>query len=280
MPVETVQHVRRMRGGAQAHLMRADDGHFYVVKFQNNPQHLRVLANELLATRLAESVGLPVPITEIVSVQEWLIKNTPELRVDSAGLTSHCKPGLQFGARYVCDPAEGQVFDYLPESMFAKVKNLAAFAGMLVVDKWLGNANGRQAVFWKKTNERKYTATFIDQGYCFNAGEWNFPDSALRGVYARNFVYQGVTGWESFEPRLSRVEKMDPAVIHEIAGTVPPAWTGNDWGEMETLAAAIVERRSKVRELITAFRDSTRQPFPSWRQATEVKAVASRPAVQ
>src|SRR6476646_6992838 len=35
MPVEAVQHVRRMRGGAQAHLMRADDGHFYVVKFQN-----------------------------------------------------------------------------------------------------------------------------------------------------------------------------------------------------------------------------------------------------
>jgi len=69
MPVEAVQHVRRMRGGAQAHLMRADDGHFYVVKFQNNPQHLRVLANELLATRLAESVGLPVPITEIVTVQ-------------------------------------------------------------------------------------------------------------------------------------------------------------------------------------------------------------------
>jgi hypothetical protein len=89
MPVEAVQHVRRMRGGAQAHLMRADDGHFYVVKFQNNPQHLRVLANELLATRLAESVGLPVPMTDIVIVQEWLIKNTPELRVDLAGLTSH-----------------------------------------------------------------------------------------------------------------------------------------------------------------------------------------------
>jgi hypothetical protein len=269
-----------MRGGAQAHLMRADDGHFYVVKFQNNPQHLRVLANELLATRLAESIGLPVPITDIVTVQEWLIKNTQELHVDQAGLSSQCKPGLQFGARYVCDPAEGQVFDYLPESMFAKVKNLAAFAGMLVLDKWLGNANGRQAVFWKKINERKYTATFIDQGYCFNAGEWNFPDSALRGVYARNFVYQDVHGWESFEPWLSRVEKMDPAVIHEIAGVVPPEWTGNDWGEMETLAAAIVERRSKVRELITAFRDSTRQPFPSWRQSAEVKTIVSRPAVQ
>ncbi len=280
MPVEAVQHVRRMRGGAQAHLMRADDGHFYVVKFQNNPQHLRVLANELLATRLAESVGLPVPATEIVGVREWLIKNTQELHVDQAGLSSQCKPGLQFGARYVCDPADGHAFDYIPESMFAKVRNVAAFAGMLVVDKWLGNANGRQAVFWKKTNERKYTATFIDQGYCFNAGEWNFPDSALRGVYARNFVYQGVRGWESFDPWLSRVENFDAAVIHEIAGAIPPAWTGNDWGEMETLAAAIVERRSKVRELITAFRNSTRQPFPSWGQGGEPKATANKSVVQ
>jgi len=280
MPVQAVQHVRRMRGGAQAHLMRADDGHFYVVKFQNNPQHLRVLANELLATRLAESVGLPVPATEIVGVREWLIKNTQELHIDQAGLSSQCKPGLQFGARYVCDPADGQVFDYIPESMFAKVKNLAAFAGMLVVDKWLGNANGRQAVFWKKTNERKYTATFIDQGYCFNAGEWNFPDSALRGVYARNFVYQDVRGWESFEPWLSRVENFEAATIHEIAGTVPPEWAGNDWREMETLAAAIVERRSKVRELITAFRNSTRQPFSSWGQPITDKSTIMRSVVQ
>ena len=269
MPVEAVQHVRRMRGGAQAHLMRADDGHFYVVKFQNNPQHLRVLANELLATRLAEHVGLPVPVTEIVEVREWLVENTPELRLDLSGLASRCKPGLQFGARYVCDPAEGQVFDYLPESMLSKVRNLAAFAGMLAVDKWLGNANGRQAVFWKKTREKKYTATFIDQGYCFNAGEWNFPDSALRGVYARNLVYQEVRGWESFEPWLARVESFAPDAIQEIAGAVPPEWTGNDWEEMERLVEKIVERRSKVRELITAFRNSTRQPFPAWGRAVE-----------
>jgi hypothetical protein len=51
MPIQAVQHVRKMRGGAQSHLMRASDGHYYVVKFQNNPQHLRVLANELLVAR-------------------------------------------------------------------------------------------------------------------------------------------------------------------------------------------------------------------------------------
>lgn len=254
--------------------MRADDGHFYVVKFQNNPQHLRVLANELLATRLAERLGLPVPVTEIVKVEAWLIENTVELRMDTVGLSTRCKPGLQFGARYVCDPAEGQVFDYLPESMLPRVRNLAAFAGMLVADKWLGNANGRQAVFWKKLNERKYTATFIDQGYCFNAGEWNFPDSPLRGVYARNLVYQHVRGWESFAPWLARVENFDPDAVREIAEAIPPEWTGNDWTPLENLMQAIIDRRSKVRDLISAFRNSSRQPFPAWGQP-EAKSQAS-----
>jgi hypothetical protein len=178
---------------------------------------------------------------------------------------------LQFGARYVCDPAEGQVFDYLPESMLPKVRNLAAFAGMLVVDKWLGNANGRQAVFWKKAQERKYTATFIDQGYCFNAGEWNFPDSALRGVYSRNIVYQDVRDWQSFEPWLSRVENFDAALVRETAGGIPPEWAGHDWSELEKLVEAIVERRAKVRELIEAFRNSSRQPFPAWGQPAAPK---------
>src|SRR5262249_37359317 len=149
------------------------------------------------------------------------------------GLSSRLKPGLQFGARYVCDPAESHVFDYLPESMLSRVRNLAAFAGMLALDKWLGNANGRQAVFWKKAQERKYTATFIDQGYCFNAGEWNFPDSALRGVYSRNAVYEQVSGWESFEPWLARVESFDPAEVRDAAGALPPEWTGGDWAALE-----------------------------------------------
>jgi hypothetical protein len=46
-----------------------------------NPQHVRVLANELLATRIAERIGLPVPVTELIEVSPWLIENTPELRI-------------------------------------------------------------------------------------------------------------------------------------------------------------------------------------------------------
>jgi hypothetical protein len=253
-----------MRGGAQGHLMRCSDGNFYVVKFQNNPQHLRVLTNEILATRLAERAGLPVPVTEVVEVNDWLVEHTPELHVQLAHDTIRCDAGLQFGSQYAVSPLEGQVFDYLPAEMFGLVRNLEAFAGIMVLDKWTGNADGRQAAFWRRSRERKYTAAFIDQGYCFNAGEWTFPDYPLRGVYARNEVYASVRGWESFEPWLSRIETMEEDVMWGLAEEIPPDWYGREWEELEKLVRTLIVRRVAVRELIEAFRVSPRRPFPAW----------------
>jgi hypothetical protein len=275
MPANAVQHVRRMRGGAQSHLIRADDGHFYVVKFKNNPQHLRVLANELLATRLAEQIGLPVPRTELIHVDEWLIANTPEMRIELSGCNLPCAPGVQCGSRFVVNPSDGQVFDILPETMMQRVKGVEAFAGALAFDKWTCNCNGRQAAFWKRPRDRKYTVAFIDQGYCFNAGEWSFPDAPLRGVYGRNFVYVGVTGWDSFEPWLSRIEQLDPARIWACAEIVPPEWYG-DWDDMIHLATKLVERRSRVRALIEEFRKSSREPFPNWNTGVRYQVTGSR----
>jgi HipA-like kinase len=259
-----VQHVRKMRGGSQAHLMRCMDGNFYVVKFRNNPQHLRVLANEMLATHLAQSIGLPVPAMAVVEVGDWLVQHTPELTIQLPGSVVPCQAGLHFGSRYAVSPLQGQVFDYLPASMLGRVRNLDAFAGVLALDKWLGNTDARQAVFWRRMRERKYTATFIDQGYCFNASEWTFPDQALRGVYSSNEVYAGVTGWTSFEPWLARIEGMNPEVIWEGAEAIPPAWYGSDWTGLENLVRQVIERRKGVRDLISAFRASAKTPFPGW----------------
>jgi len=74
--------------------------------------------------------------------------------------------GPSIGSRYVVPPTEGEVYDYLPEAMTRRVRNLSDFAGILVFDKWTCNADGRQAAFWKRRGERKFTASFIDQGYC------------------------------------------------------------------------------------------------------------------
>jgi len=253
-----------MRGGAQSQLMLGADGKLWVVKFQNNPQHLRVLANELIATRLAAAVGLTVPQSDVVEVTEWLVANTFDMQVEGRGGRERYSAGLQFGSQFVGGLMPGQVVDYLPEQQLDEVRNLAEFAGMLCIDKWAGNCNGRQAVFERRPRERKYRATFIDQGFCFNAGEWTFPDSPLRGIYARNKVYARVTGWESFEPWLSRVESMEAGVLWEIAEAVPPEWYGGDTAVIERLMEQMLGRRSRVRELIASFRDSEREPFPMW----------------
>ena len=267
MAVTAVQTIRRMRGGAQSQLMLGADGRLWVVKFRNNPQGERVLANELIATRLAEAIGLTVPQTDVVDVSAWLVENSPEMWVDALsgrGERVRCAAGLQFGSLFVGGLMPGQVVDYLPEDMLPEVRNVGEFAGMLCLDKWTGNANGRQAVFHRKPRERRYRATFIDQGFCFNANGWSFPDAPLRGVYARNRVYEAVTGWESFEPWLGRIEAMERDALFRIAEGAPPEWYGGDTAPLEQLIEQLAARRRRVRELIEAFRDSDRQPFPNW----------------
>ncbi len=243
------------------------DSRLWVVKFQNNPQHLRVLANELIATRLAEAIGLPVPATDVVEVTDWLIENTRDLYVErTTGTRERCRAGLQFGCQYVGGEQARHVVDYLPEQDLQAVKNVGAFAGVLALDKWTGNCNGRQAVFSRKTRERGYRVTFIDQGFCFNVAAWDFPDAPKRGVYGRNLVYGKVTGWESFEPWLSRIETIKDETLWRIADAVPPEWYDGDTGLLERLIDELLRRRAGVRELIEAFRESDRLPFPRWRE--------------
>jgi hypothetical protein len=264
LAVIAIQQIRRMRGGAQSHLMLASDGNLYVVKFRNNPQHVRVLANEFLATRLAAAIGLAVPPSEVIEVSEWLIQNTAELTIELRGGGQQCQAGLHFASRWVGGLMPGQTVDYLPEEQLLEVRNLAEFAGILALDKWTCNINGRQAVFQKSRRERRYNATFIDQGYCFHAGDWKFVDVHLGGVFAENTVYRGVAGWTSFEPWLSRIESFAPETAWGIAELIPPEWYGGDVSALEVLLERLLARRARVRELIVGFGESARRPFPNW----------------
>jgi len=262
---QAVEQVRRMRGGAQAQLMRCGDEAHYVVKFQNNPQGLRILANELLGTRLAARLGLPVAAGEVVEVREELIAHTEDLVMQLGRGRAPCKAGRQFGSRYPGPPAEMVVYDFLPEEQLRAVVNLSDFCGMLVFDKWTCNTNGRQAVFFRAGGETRYQAQMIDQGFCFNAGEWNFPDAPLRGLYARHRVYDPVRGLDSFEPWLARVEKFDEAALEEAGSAIPPEWYNFEPEALERLLAQLLRRRKIVRELVIAAWKSSAQPFPNWK---------------
>ena len=116
MAKQAVEHVRRLRGGAQSHLMRCEDGYYYVVKFRNNPQGVRILANEMLAAKLALAIGLPVSQPEVIEVSDWLIEHTPELYMQWGRERVRCVSGFQFGSRFPCDPLRTPVYDFLPDA--------------------------------------------------------------------------------------------------------------------------------------------------------------------
>jgi len=290
-----IEHVRRMRGGAQAQLMRCDDGGYYIVKFQNNPQHLRILANEMLATRLAARLGLCVPQIEVVEVRPELIAYSTEMVIQLGIGRAPCAAGKQFGSQFPGHPARMAVHDFLPDEELVAVRNLPDFLGIFVFDKWTCNTNGRQAIFFREPSEAAspvsaevrmsapiaaasapsdpalhdmtpYSAMMIDHGFCFNAGEWDFPDAPLRGLYSRHRVYENVRSMDSFETWLARLEThMTETVLGEEAGRIPPEWYADDWTALERLIERLHARRGRVRELIFSARNSGRDPFPNWK---------------
>ncbi|HXH48959.1 MAG TPA: HipA family kinase [Terriglobia bacterium] len=259
--------IRRMRGGSQPFLMGCDDGQTYVVKFSNNPQHVRILANEMIASRLAALIQLPVPEGAFVRVSQGLISGTPLLRFETAGREEQCAAGVHYGSRFPGVPSQTLVVDFLPDRLLRRVANLASiFLGAYVLDKWTCNCDGRQVIFYR-TIEHKgscYSATLIDHGFCFNDGEWNFPDSPIRSLYPRRLVYESVRGLHSFEPYLSRIENIEPIELEECLREVPRNWCGDDPEQISRLAERLYERRRRVRQLIIDAKESSLRPFPNW----------------
>ena len=99
---------------------------------------------------------------------------------------------------------------------------------------------------------------------CFNAGEWSFPDSPLRGAYARQEVYAHIASWGDFEPWLSRIERCSKAILQSIARDISIEWYGEPH-DLDCLLDSLFERRRAVRCPIDDFRKSHRNPFPNWK---------------
>lgn len=277
MPVTARRFVRRMRGGAQAQLLEADDGRFYVTKFTSNPQHRRVLINDWLGQAFLRHLGICVPRAEVVEVSSSFIAQNPELCFQLGSSRSAVPAGRHFGSATPGDPGRLAVYDYLPDTLLAQVVNLDHFAGVLAFDKWTGNADARQAVFFRAAvrdywdearfaaGHKGFLAWMIDHGYLFDGPNWDFTDSPLQGLYHRKFVYDGITRMEDFEPWLARIESFPESVADEALRSMPSEWIGPDHDALMDLLERLFRRRKRVGALLRATAASARGPFAHWR---------------
>jgi hypothetical protein len=269
MPIQARKLIRKMRGGAQAHLLECTDGGFYVVKFVNNPQHRRILINEWLANSFLRYLQIHVPVTSLVEVRADFIAENPELHFVIGPRREAVAAGLHFGSKLAVHPERVAIFDFLPDKLLAKVENRVDFLGTLVFDKWVGNADSRQAVFFRAhakswtpirgdpPNRIGFFAQMIDHGFSFNG--------PLQGLYFRTSVYDEVRSLESFQPWLDLVTNFPEEVIDSAWKEIPREWVAEDEHALEQLLEQLLKRRKRVPELIEQARGKRATAFANWR---------------
>src|SRR5215216_5013991 len=105
MPINARRHIRKMRGGSQSHLLEGDDGCFYVVKFLNNPQHRRVLINELVSSVFLRYLQIPCPDTAMIAISPEFLKDNPQVSLELGAQSISVETGRHFGSKFPGDPA-------------------------------------------------------------------------------------------------------------------------------------------------------------------------------
>ena len=266
-----------MRGGAQAHLIEAEDGGFYVVKFTNNPQHRRIVINEWLAAAFLRYLQVHVPDTTIIELTPEFIASNPDLYLSIGSSQQPVPPGLHFGSRVAVHPDRVAVFDFLPDKLLSKVENRVDFLGVLAFDKWVANADSRQAVFFRARAKTwtpitgttparvGFFAQMIDHGFAFNGSNWQFQDSPIQGLYFRTSIYDEVHSIDSFQPWLDMIENFPVEVVDFAWKEIPPAWLDGDEDRLEQLLEKLLKRRSRVTELIRDVQRKRSSAFANWR---------------
>lgn len=265
-----------MQGGSRPHLFFAEDGHYYAVKAQENPQGSQILVNELVCSQLLVHLGLPVPDFRLVTTPDGLIGQEVEFS----------KAGVHFGSRCPVDPNRDAVFTRVSPALLERTVNKTAFLGMVAFDKWISNGDTRQAIFFRDRGSRwllrdqhdvgrrgrqrdAYAVAMIDHGFAFQAERWEFVDLPQFGFHRDRSIYASVRGIEDFEPWLSRIIHTPECIVDELLRSVPKQWFRRLKARehLEALLGRLMERRKKVRVLIAESAMAPENPFPSWRGA-------------
>ena len=267
--------IRKMRGGAQAHLLETEDGAFYVVKFLGNPQHRRILVNEWIASVVLRYLQIASPEVALIDITPEFLRANTDVGFQVGQRQTPVEPGWHFGSRYPGDPSVSAVYDFVPDALLAQINNLHDFAGCFVFDKWMGNADGRQSVFHRaelKTlsaghspKRMGFKALMIDHGFVFNGPHWDFPESPVQGVYPRRAVYDQVTSLQSFQPWLDRVTYFPEQIIDEAFRQIPSQWTEGEEDQLERLLEKLLRRCRRVPDLIKDAQVAKTNPFANWR---------------
>ena len=258
--------VAKLPGGSQAHLLADSGGARYVVKFVNNPQHRRVLINELVSTVMFQALGVPTPPIAVVELSSRFLQANPAVCISKRHESITVPVGMHFGSQYL-GRLGSEVFNSVPPRAAAGcLVNRRSFAAALVVDQWLCNTDGRQILFRRLPGTIQLEAVMIDHGAALGGYDWRLSESPWWGLYHNPEVYRGLRRFSDIEPWIEAITMLPERAFLDIVAAVPSEWLADDYTEFSAVLDRLWRRKSRLPEMLTSVFRSHASFFPDWIQ--------------
>jgi hypothetical protein len=184
-------YTRKLRGGSQPILVQADDGHLYVVKFNNNLQGSNLPFNESIGSELYRICNLPGPLWEPLVVTDAFLDRNPDCWMETEKERLRPNSGVCFGSRFLGEDGL-RLFEILPGTSLKWVRNHQDFWLAWLIDICAGHVDNRQAIFLESANG-ELKAFFLDHGHLFGGPKGELRQHFLASRYLDPRIYRNVS---------------------------------------------------------------------------------------
>ena len=161
----------------------------------NNPQHRQILVNEIVAGSILTHLQISSPDWQFIALSSEFLDRNPEICHSPPQLSStmmEVEPGWHFGSRHPGNPDTMAIYDFIPDALLSQVANAEQFRAVLVFDRWVANADGRQAVFLGLVSPQDWLAELRACCITFAQTYSSMIDHGFAGTPGiRQFVHYG-----------------------------------------------------------------------------------------
>lgn len=242
---------------ARPHLIQADDGQNYIVKFPRDG-NIKSIFNEYLGGKLAKHFGISVLDPVPIHLDEDFIINSPEIH--AMGVAA----GPYFATLKQNDVynAGGPVGKRMEPK---KIVNLDEVVDFVAFDIYLCNNDrndGNSILVATSEARTKFKYLLIDHGWCFNGPDWSI-DEISSMPYKISWIpwkKDGVTSQLQFNTAVNKIT-LEEAEFDVLLALLPVEWRLTA-AETDALKRALTNRdKDKIMEVI----NDNRGQFPNWR---------------
>ena len=252
MPIILTRHLAPAEGGSsQAQILADENGNKFYVKFKENAQALKVLANEFVAGEIAKKLTLPYPESFVVELIPELAPILPPINGNNISVGPH------FGSAMVRD-----VYRMPGRQLISQCSNKSDFPLIILFDLLLYNTDRcNDGNYLIVSNPNGFKFFIIDHGHCFSS-TWDVNSiNSFVGQWSSFLpeMYETINAHSNMELAIQKIESLDDNYFTNLVVQIPNEWLPNV-DERDALRKYLIDQRNSIRQMI----ELNKNKFPNW----------------